>query len=98
MCKDQNFQVFTLYCCMYLGCGKEYSSKFNLKRHVDHFHRKIKQVQCQVCSKYFRVQSNLNEHMYIHTKQKPYSCQLCGLQFRHKSSVLAHKRNSACSH
>lgn len=92
MCKTTPITVFTFFCCMFNNCGKEYNSKFNLKRHVEIYHLKSKQVQCPICFKFFRIKQNLVEHSYIHSKQKPYRCSWCRLSFRHKSSLLKHDR------
>ena len=93
MPKNSEFCSFKLYCCMFENCNKEYRSKFNLKRHVQVYHLRAKQVQCHVCFKFFRIQQNLIEHSYIHTQDKPYSCRFCGEKFRHKSSHLKHERS-----
>ena len=82
---------------MYPECGKEYASKFNLKRHVQVFHHRNKQVKCDICNKYFRVKQNLIEHSFIHSGIKPYECELCGDRFRHNSTFLAHKRKKLCA-
>lgn len=96
MSLQSNLTSFQVFCCMYPECGKEYGSKFNLKRHVQVYHHRIKQVECEVCRKVFRVRQNLIEHSYIHTGQKPYACGLCGERFRHKATFLAHKRKKLC--
>lgn len=96
MSAEPSLQTFKLFCCMYPGCGKEYGTKFNLKRHVVVYHRKEKEVECQVCGKSFRVLQNYIEHSYIHTNEKPYKCQLCGKKFRHKASYFAHSRKKLC--
>lgn len=88
--------IFKLYCCSYPKCDKEYSSKFSLKRHIQVYHFKKREVECQVCHKTFRILQNLVEHTYIHLNIKPYSCEFCGDSFRHKASFLAHKRSRIC--
>ena len=97
MSSGPEVKTFQIYCCMHAGCGKEYGSKFNLKRHIQIFHQRAKQVECLVCHKTFRIKQNLIEHSYIHTKSKPYFCYVCGDRFRHKSTLLNHTRNNLCS-
>lgn len=87
---------FQFFCCMHPDCGKEYGSKFNLKRHVQVFHHRTKEVKCEVCHKNFRVMQNLIEHSFIHSGIKPYACEQCGDKFRHKATFLAHKRKKLC--
>lgn len=91
-----NQKFFKLYCCMFVGCGKEYSLKFNLKRHVEVNHFKSKEVECEICQKRFSIKQNYLEHKSIHLNQKPYSCSLCFTCFRHKSTFLKHKRENLC--
>ena len=97
MSSTPEVKKFQIYCCTHLDCGKEYGSKFNLKRHIEIFHLRAKQVECLICHKTFRIKQNLIEHSYIHTKSKPYFCYLCGDRFRHKSTLLNHTRNKLCS-
>ncbi|OMJ84637.1 hypothetical protein SteCoe_14232 [Stentor coeruleus] len=83
----------SLFCCMMNNCNKTYSTKFNLKRHVEICHLKQKKHKCDYCNKYFVSQQNLREHVFIHTGAKPYECSYCGEHFRQISQLSLHKRN-----
>ena len=98
MCKTLQISKFTIFCCMYKDCSKEYTSKFNLKRHVQLFHLRSKQVQCEVCHKKFRIPQNLIEHSYIHEGIKPYKCRKCGKTIRHKTTYLKHLKTCEKEH
>lgn len=89
----EEVKVITLYCCNFPSCGREYASKFNLKRHVNVFHFNSKRAQCEICLKFFRNHQNLKEHKFIHAKEKPYKCEICFADLRHKSAILKHIRN-----
>lgn len=52
--------------CPYDDCRKSLSSKFNLQRHIDTCHLRIKRYECSVCFKLFASKQNLQEHTYIH--------------------------------
>lgn len=93
MDSSEGLKVITVYCCNFPCCGKEYASKFNLRRHVNVFHFNSKKAQCSICLKYFRNNQNLREHKFIHTKEKPYKCEVCQVQLRHKSALLKHVRS-----
>ena len=52
--------------CPYDDCQKHLSSKFNLQRHIDTCHLRIKRFECAVCFKRFASKQNLREHEFIH--------------------------------
>ena len=81
-----------LYCCMIPGCDKAYSTKFNIKRHIETIHLKKKRHQCTICYRWFASKQNLSEHTNLHTGAKPFSCPICGKLFRQVSQLSLHKR------
>ena len=85
----QEFRVIR-YGCMHDGCGKEYTTKVNLKRHILISHAKSKRFICQRCDRSFASKQNLVEHSYLHSGDKPYECALCKERFRHISSLSLH--------
>lgn len=90
--QDSSDLTITMYCCMYSACGKGYSTKFNLKRHIETSHLKIKKYRCQECDKLFASKQNLNEHLHIHSGAKPFFCKVCSKTFRQASQLSLHKR------
>lgn len=84
--------ICTLYCCMQPGCLKSYSTKFNLKRHLETYHQKKKKHQCTICYKWFASKQNLIEHVFTHTGDKPFACTICSKAFRQISQLTLHKR------
>ena len=52
--------------CPYDDCDKILSSKFNLQRHINTCHLRIKRFECAVCFKLFASKQNLQEHRYVH--------------------------------
>lgn len=83
----------SLYCCMMNDCTKTYSTKFNLKRHVEITHLKQKKHKCEHCDRFFVSQQNLKEHTFTHTGARPYQCIVCGEFFRQISQLSLHRRN-----
>ena len=81
-----------LYCCMYPECLGEYSTKFNLKRHVESSHMNLKKYQCDVCSSSFSSKQSIKEHLRIHSGVMPYKCTACDKMFRQASQLSLHKR------
>lgn len=84
--------IFRVYCCNFQDCNLEYSSKYNLKRHVNVSHLLNKIAVCDTCQKVFINKQNLKEHYFIHSELKPYVCELCLKNFRHKTAYIKHKK------
>lgn len=87
----QEFRIFR-YCCMNNNCGKEYTTKVNLKRHILVAHAKSKRFTCEECDRSFASKQNLTEHIYLHSGDKPYECVVCRERFRHFSSLSLHSK------
>lgn len=82
----------TMYCCMYADCGSEYATKFNLKRHVESVHMKLKKFKCQICGVLFSSKQSIKEHFHIHMGFMPFKCVACNKSFRQASQLSLHKR------
>ena len=83
-----------MFQCYYSECGKTYKTRFNLRRHINSTHLKIKGFTCPECNKPFVSKQNLKEHHYIHTGEKPFPCDEpgCSKRFRQVSQLSIHKR------
>mmetsp|Transcript_32346 Transcript_32346/g.56012 ORF Transcript_32346/g.56012 Transcript_32346/m.56012 type:complete len:101 (-) Transcript_32346:1248-1550(-) len=82
----------TLYHCMYLRCGRSYTKKCNLKRHVEVKHLRMLKFKCEFCNKKFTTKQILIEHQDIHTGSKSYECSICNQMFRLSSQLSTHRR------
>ena len=91
--KDVQELLKTKFCCMENECGKEYTTKLNLKRHILTSHIKSKRFPCDICLKEFSSKQNLKEHLFLHSGEKPYKCSLCFIRFRHVSSLSLHLKH-----
>lgn len=78
--------------CYYPACIKTFSSKFNLRRHVNVSHLSIKAFLCEICGKSFASKQNVKEHRFIHTGEKPFRCTGCGRCFRQASQLSSHRK------
>ena len=84
--------IVVRYCCIYDDCDKEFTTKFNLKRHVEIVHLNFKRYECSKCGSLFTSKKNLKEHDFLHTGAKPYKCGVCKKNFRHLSFLYVHRR------
>ena len=80
--------------CYYEFCGKEFNTKFNLKRHINSVHLKIKDFQCPICGKSLVSKIAYKEHSYTHENIKPLKCPYLGCTetFSRSSVLCEHKK------
>lgn len=91
----QHQQGHEAFACTYPGCGKKYSKREHLTRHVAAAHSsasKEKPFQCELCQARFAYKHGLVRHTNrSHLNQdRPYQCAVCQLAFKKKSLLQAH--------
>lgn len=91
----QHQQGHDAFVCTQPGCGKKYSKREHLTRHVAAAHSstsKEKPFQCSLCQARFAYKHGLVRHTNrSHLNQdKPYQCGVCQLAFKKKSLLQAH--------
>lgn len=72
--------------CYYSDCLRSYNSKYNLKRHINTNHLKLKSYPCDQCSRSFASKKNLQKHLMTHT-------QIVAIDMSKKSKI---KKNKDC--
>ncbi|CAG9323749.1 unnamed protein product [Blepharisma stoltei] len=82
----------TLYCCYYQGCNNTYTTKFNLKHHIETIHLKTKKFICEICQKSLSSKQNYQNHKSIHDGAKPFACNYCGKCYAKAAQLTLHKR------
>lgn len=73
-------------------CGKTYSSKPQLKNHINWIHMNIRPHQCKWCEKRFYTPSRLAEHTVVHTRARNFECDICGVKLVSKMAAVYHRR------
>ena len=106
VCKNEFIQ-FDLYishfetCKNYKcgSCGKSFSQKSNLKKHIHTVHEGLKDHKCEFCGKSFFDASTLKKHILtVHEGQKNYKCELCGKSFSSADALKYHNRTRHDGH
>lgn len=82
------------YVCTVPQCSKTFTSRFNLKRHIDSIHLGCNRFVCELCGKTLTSRQNYIQHLHIHTGDKPLICPEpgCGQHFRQGSLLSMHKK------
>ena len=72
-------------------CGKVFSLKGNLKKHLKHVHKGIKAYKCYICSRTFSQKGNLKIHISsVHEGAKNYKCDHCNQRFSQAGNLKQH--------
>ena len=78
--------------CTIDDCGKKYSTKTHLKRHIM-THTNERPHQCEDCGMAFTQAGSLKEHIRTHTGEKPYQCSECPNAYAQSGTFKAHMRS-----
>lgn len=58
-------------------CGKQYSQRTGLNRHIRHFHNQQRPHECELCGKRFPRVSALQLHAATHRSERRFKCEIC---------------------
>lgn len=59
--------------CPFQTCRRAFSTPYNLKKHIEACHLKLKPFLCLLCQKAFPYKHSYKHHMGLHLKCKPLS-------------------------
>jgi len=77
--------------CIDSTCGKVFSNRGYMLKHLRIVHLGQKKCSCVDCGKAFSRQEYLQRHQQaVHFKEKPFKCTTCGLMFSRKSNLASH--------
>jgi len=73
-------------------CSKPFTSKQTLNMHVNYVHSTDRPFSCTMCTKSYKIKSELTQHEMTHSDHYNYSCETCGKQFRGKVNLRMHMK------
>lgn len=76
-------------------CGKSYTQKPELAKHIKFVHYQIREFRCDYCGAGFGSRGHLNVHKLTHQEQpvKPNACNFCSLSFHTRAKLERHLVN-----
>ncbi len=77
-------------------CGKMFSDRLNLERHVKRIHGdapKYEEIQCVICNIWLPSKERLKYHNVTTHERKNFMCTLCGKCFPFNESLKSHYKN-----
>ncbi|MCG3223038.1 MAG: C2H2-type zinc finger protein [Candidatus Heimdallarchaeota archaeon] len=77
------------------SCGKHFTRKDGLTRHIKTVHNKEKMHKCPKCGLAFSRKDMVNRHVRdVHLKIKNHVCKECGMKFAHKAHLERHFKSA----
>ena len=71
-------------------CGRSYTQKPELVKHIKIFHYQIRDHSCEICSATFGSRGHLLAHKVTHQSTKTSACGLCTLSFHTRAKLERH--------
>jgi uncharacterized Zn-finger protein len=71
-------------------CGMQYTSQFDLSKHMLQTHENTKPFECSMCDMKFNDLYSKNRHEKEHAGLKPFRCWICSFEFTRASNLRAH--------
>ncbi|GAB0096970.1 Zinc finger C2H2 superfamily [Sergentomyia squamirostris] len=73
-------------------CGRSYSSRSIMLRHMNHECGVEKKIFCNICHRRFRRKWNLKQHIKRLHPNQPFRCRYCGKGYMVNSSLRRHQK------
>lgn len=83
---------YSFFLCPVPGCGKQYSFKSSLRRHM-RIHTGDNLESCPYCGKKLCDKATLKSHIRMHTGERPFKCPHCERTFSQRGNMNRHVAN-----
>eukprot|EP00189_Rhodosorus_marinus_P002195 CAMPEP_0113964610 /NCGR_PEP_ID=MMETSP0011_2-20120614/7250_1 /TAXON_ID=101924 /ORGANISM="Rhodosorus marinus" /LENGTH=424 /DNA_ID=CAMNT_0000976961 /DNA_START=92 /DNA_END=1366 /DNA_ORIENTATION=- /assembly_acc=CAM_ASM_000156 len=75
-------------------CGHVFKRVYELRRHIDSVHLRIRNYPCEICGKRFSQSGHVRVHIQtVHEKAALHFCEICGRGFGTKPKLVRHRRS-----
>jgi len=75
-------------------CGHGFRRMYELKRHIDSVHLRIRNYPCEICGKRFSQAGHVRVHIQtVHEKAAFNLCEICGRGFGTKPKLVRHRKS-----
>lgn len=92
MSKEHNLEIPKKFICEYSDCGKAFSMRDTLLKHVKHVHHGV-HFQCDRCPALLSTRMSRRRHIdTCHLKIKSWACKACDATFTEQKSMKNHFR------
>ena len=72
-------------------CGKAFTTKQSMERHVEVLHLGIKKHECEHCGKAFKNPSGLKQHVKVQHLKEPFQCKYCDFSSLSSTAFNKHR-------
>lgn len=73
-------------------CSKVYRASSSYFYHLKHTHKKVKEHECEICTKKFATKASLVSHITTHTGECQFECKHCKKCFKSNAGLYIHEQ------
>ncbi|PWA13928.1 hypothetical protein CCH79_00018109 [Gambusia affinis] len=90
--REPKLEEFSFHISNVIESKDQAESSSSVAGSQSHIDTKKRSFKCDICGRWYKNQSNLNNHYRTHTGEWPFSCDLCSEGFPKISALKRHKK------